>query len=125
MNMYETNYVAKQADHTGYIPYTPAEDKIWNRLYQQQMEIVPGRASDAYIEGLRILNMPVDRVPQCKDLNEVLHRVSNFGVEPVPALIPFDDFFTLLENRKFPAASFLRTEEDFYYVKEPDIFHEY
>ncbi len=123
--MYQTDYVAKQADATGYISYTPEEDAIWQRLYARQLQRVPGRACDEYLAGLDTLQMPANRVPQCRDLNEVMARVSNFGVEPVSALIPFKEFFTLLANRRFPAASFLRTAQDFDYVKEPDIFHEY
>lgn len=123
--MYETTYVAKQADAAGYIAYTPEEDAVWQRLYARQRELVVGRACEEYLAGLDTLNMPTDRVPQCRDLNAVMGRVSNFGVAPVPALIPFKEFFTLLANRRFPAASFLRTAADFDYVKEPDIFHEY
>ncbi|MEE4331601.1 MAG: phenylalanine 4-monooxygenase, partial [Wenzhouxiangella sp.] len=44
--------------------------------------------------------------------------------EPVPALINFDRFFKLLAERKFPAASFIRTREEMDYLQEPDIFHE-
>ncbi|HFB66194.1 MAG TPA: phenylalanine 4-monooxygenase, partial [Aeromonadales bacterium] len=39
-------------------------------------------------------------------------------------VIPFEEFFTLLANKKFPAATFIRTPEDIDYLQEPDIFHE-
>ena len=42
----------------------------------------------------------------------------------VPALIPFSEFFKLLANRQFPAATFIRTREELDYLQEPDIFHE-
>ena len=42
----------------------------------------------------------------------------------MPALIPFDKFFELLANRRFPAATFIRTREEMDYLQEPDIFHE-
>ncbi|MEN9391464.1 MAG: Phenylalanine-4-hydroxylase, partial [Pseudomonadota bacterium] len=45
-------------------------------------------------------------------------------VEPVPALIDFNYFYNLLAQKKFPAASFIRSKEELKYLKEPDIFHE-
>jgi phenylalanine-4-hydroxylase len=42
----------------------------------------------------------------------------------VPSLIPFEHFFTLLANRKFPAATFIRRRAELDYLQEPDIFHE-
>lgn len=123
--MYASKYVAKKPDPQGIIHYSAEENRIWAKLYDEQIKIVQGRACDEYLEGLRILNMPADRVPQCNDLNDKLERVSHFAVEHVNALIPFEQFFTLLANRQFPAASFMRTPEDFKYIKEPDIFHEY
>ena len=35
-----------------------------------------------------------------------------------------EEFFSLLANRKFPCATFIRTPEDLDYIQEPDIFHE-
>ena len=40
------------------------------------------------------------------------------------ALIAFGRFFSLLADRCFPAASFIRRREHFDYIEEPDIFHE-
>jgi phenylalanine-4-hydroxylase len=54
----------------------------------------------------------------------VLKRETGWEVAYVPALIPFSQFFQLLADRKFPAATFVRTWEELDYLKEPDIFHE-
>ena len=40
------------------------------------------------------------------------------------AIIKADEFFTLLANKKFPAATFIRIPEELDYLQEPDIFHE-
>ena len=53
-----------------------------------------------------------------------LHDLGGFGLEPVPALISPERFFSLLAERKFPAATFIRRREDFDYLQEPDVFHE-
>ena len=50
--------------------------------------------------------------------------MTGWRVQPVPALIGFRTFFGMLADRIFPAASFIRSREDFDYIEEPDIFHE-
>lgn len=120
----KSNYIAKKVDAHGRIPYTPEEDSVWHDLYKRQIKIVEGRACDEYIQGLECLNLPQDRVPQCADISAVLQKKTGWSVAPVEALIPFDEFFNLLANRQFPAASFIRSREELDYLKEPDIFHE-
>jgi len=120
----KTNYVAKLPDANGIIPYTKEEDAIWQELYQRQIKIIENRACDEYIDALARLKLRPDRVPQCHDVSEILMNETGWSVVPVPALIPFDEFFQLLSNRQFPAASFIRTREELDYLKEPDIFHE-
>jgi phenylalanine-4-hydroxylase len=120
----QTNYKAKTPDINGMIPYTAEEDSVWRDLYERQIKIIENRACDEYIKGLEILNLPKDRVPQCVEVSNVLTQTTGWAVTPVAALIPFNEFFTLLANRKFPAASFIRTREELDYLKEPDIFHE-
>jgi len=63
-------------------------------------------------------------VPQLNDVSAVLRENTGWEVAPVPALIPFTQFFNLLANKKFPAATFIRTREQMEYLQEPDVFHE-
>lgn len=120
----QTNYKAKAPDANGIIPYTAEEDSVWRDLYARQIQVIENRACEEYIEGLRLLDLPNDHVPQCKEVSDSLTKATGWGIQPVAALIPFDEFFTLLANKKFPAASFIRTREELDYLKEPDIFHE-
>ena len=119
-----TNYVSKAPDVNGFFTYTNEENKIWADLVKRQKEILPGLVCDAYLYGLDVLKLPEDRVPQLKDVDKILQKETQFGVEPVPALISPQRFFELLANRKFPAATFIRTREEFDYLQEPDVFHE-
>ena len=88
------------------------------------MQCIQGKACDEYLLGLERLNLPMDRIPQLKEIDEVLLAHTGWQTEPVPALIGFETFFTLLANKKFPVATFIRTPEEFEYLREPDIFHE-
>jgi phenylalanine-4-hydroxylase len=120
----ETTYVAHPVDANGYAAYTEAENQVWHDLITRQIPIVETRACDEYLNGLKSLNLPTDRVPQCPDVSKVLMETTGWSLEPVPALIPSDYFFELLSKKKFPAATFIRRREELDYLQEPDIFHE-
>jgi len=119
-----STYVAKSVDQNGNAAYTPDENQVWHDLITRQIPIVKNRACVEYFKGIELLNLPKDRIPQCGEISQVLKDVTGWTLEPVPALIPFDRFFYLLANRKFPAATFIRRRDELDYLQEPDIFHE-
>lgn len=121
----KTTYVSKQPNANGLIDWTQAENQTWNTLITRQTEIVKTRASDEFLEGLDRIGFSKDRVPQHTEINSRLADFTGWEVEVVPALIPAKEFFTLLANKKFPAASFIRVPEELDYIQEPDIFHEF
>jgi phenylalanine-4-hydroxylase len=119
-----TTYVAHSVDKNGIAAYTAEENQMWHELINRQIPVVTGRACEEYMNGLKLLNLPTDHVPQCPEITKVLQEATGWALEPVPALIPSDHFFHLLANRKFPAATFIRRREEIDYLQEPDIFHE-
>lgn len=119
-----SSYVSHQPNDQGYVDYSDAENKVWKTLYERQIEILPGCACDAFLEGLDVLALSKDGIPQLPDVNERLANATGWQVSPVPALISAEAFFKLLSRRHFPAATFIRSMEELDYVKEPDIFHE-
>lgn len=119
-----SSYVAKPLDANGNVHYTTEENAIWQELMTRQLPIITGRACKEYMHGLDLLNFSHERIPQCHEISAILKKTTGWELEPVPALIPFDRFFTLLANKKFPAATFIRKREELNYLQEPDIFHE-
>lgn len=119
-----TKYEAKVPDENGIIPYTDEEHSVWRDLYARQIEVIQGRVCQEFLDGLEILDLPTERIPQPGEVSKVLRERTGWEVAPVPALINFDRFFKLLSERKFPAASFIRSREEMDYLQEPDIFHE-
>ena len=104
-----SKYVAKQPDANGIIAWTEEENKIWSELVARQLKCIEGKAWNEYMEGLKKINLPHDSIPQLHELNEALGRDTGWPVEPVPALIDFDEFFSLLANKKFSVATFIRS----------------
>lgn len=119
-----SHYQSKTVDTQGYVAWNAEEDQIWHDLVTRQLGMVEQHACSAYLEGLKLLDLPSERVPQLPEINRVLQQTTGWRVEPVPALINFDRFFNLLANKQFPVATFLRTREEFDYLQEPDFFHE-
>ena len=119
-----TAYVAKQPDERGYIAYTEEEDGVWHDLCARQLPNVRKHCATPYLAGLDLLDLPLDRVPQCPEISKALRAITGWQVVAVPALIGFGRFFQMLSERTFPAASFIRSRKDFDYIEEPDIFHE-
>lgn len=120
-----TKYIAKKPDTNGNIAFTEEENGTWQILIERQMQTIQNRACDEYLLGLQKLNMPYNRIPQCHEISAVLQECTGWSVVPVNTIIPLEQFYTLLSNRQFPAASFIRIREELDYLQEPDIFHEY
>lgn len=119
-----SQYVAHKPDSKGYVDYSDEEHSVWHTLYERQEKLLDGRASKAYLDGIRALNLPKDKIPQLPEVGKALQAATGWSVVPVEALISAREFFELLAERKFPAATFIRSKESLDYVTEPDIFHE-
>ena len=121
----------KKPDHVGddwlepkQTEYDGDDDAIWNDLFKRQMEMLPGRAATAFMEGTEKLDLGRGGVPEFGKLSEELDKLTGWSVVPVPMLIPDHVFFWHLANRRFPAGNFIRTRETFDYIQEPDVFHD-
>ncbi len=122
--MKQSKYVSKKPDPKGYVDYSPEENAVWHDLYVRQMQLLPNRACKEYLKGIEDLGLTADHIPQIPEINSRLRALTGWEVAPVPALIDFQGFFELMANKKFPAATFIRSREEMDYLQEPDIFHE-
>ncbi|MGF1762123.1 phenylalanine 4-monooxygenase [Aliivibrio kagoshimensis] len=119
-----TKYVSIKPDQDGIVQWRAEDDAVWSLLVNRQMHNIPSKACREYLDGLALLDLDRNRAPQLNDINKVLEQSTGWRIEPVPALINFDRFFKLLSEKKFPAATFMRSEEEIEYLQEPDFFHE-
>ncbi|RUQ90749.1 phenylalanine 4-monooxygenase [Legionella septentrionalis] len=119
-----SRYVAHQPDEQGLVSYSANEHRVWQILFERQCKLLPGRACDEFLLGLENLGLTATQIPQLPEVSARLKALTGWEVAPVAALISAREFFELLADRRFPAATFIRSEEELNYVKEPDIFHE-
>jgi phenylalanine-4-hydroxylase len=104
--------------------YSKAEHGIWRTLYERQEKVLPGRACDEFLSGLKRLNLVADAIPDFERLSDELERLTGWRVVAVPSLVPDDVFFAHLASRRFPAGQFIRKSEQLDYIEEPDVFHD-
>jgi phenylalanine-4-hydroxylase len=117
----------ERADWTidqGWESYTPAEHSVWKALFERQNKLLPGRACDEFIAGMRALPIAADRIPDFRELSDALIERTGWQVVAVPGLVPDEVFFDHLANRRFPAGRFIRQQGALDYLEEPDVFHD-
>ena len=108
----------------GWPSYTPQEHATWKTLFQRQTQLLPGRACDEFVQGMRDLPISADQIPNFHALSDVLMQRTGWHVVAVPGLVPDEVFFNHLANRRFPAGNFIRKPHELDYLEEPDVFHD-
>lgn len=124
------NYAQMAADFTvqqRINDYSDEEQARWLRLVERQLALIQGRACHEFIDaiyGLTALDMR-QGIPDLASVNVALKAATNWQLVAVPGLLPDDVFFTHLAHRRFPVTVWLRSESEFDYIVEPDLFHDF
>lgn len=108
----------------GWERYSTEEHGIWKTLFERQSRLLPGRACDAFVQGMAQLPIGADQIPDFRRLSDTLMQRTGWQVVAVPGLVPDDVFFEHLANRRFPAGQFIRQRHQLDYLEEPDVFHD-
>lgn len=117
----------ERADWTidqGWEHYSADEHAVWKTLFERQTKLLPGRACDEFVAGMRALPIGADQIPDFRRLSEVLMKHTGWQVVAVPGLVPDEVFFDHLANRRFPSGQFIRRPDQLDYLEEPDVFHD-
>jgi phenylalanine-4-hydroxylase len=106
------------------VEYTPEEDDVW-RVVSRELGAKHRRyACRAYLEGADRLTLPTERVPQLREVDERVHALTGFHIEPVPGLVPTRVFYGALARRTFLSTQYIRHHSVPFYTPEPDVVHE-
>lgn len=107
-----------------YAAYTAEDQHVWQLLFERQMALLPGRAADAFLEGVRQIGFTGAAIPDFREVNPRLRALTGWELVVVPGIVDDAVFFGLLADRKFPATTWLRTLAQLDYLEEPDMFHD-
>ena len=104
--------------------YTPDEHALYRRLFERQSKLVPRYACPEWIDAIAGLDSARE-IPRFDVVSRKLRSTTGWEIVAVPGLIPDDAFFTHLANRRFPVTVWLRRPDEFDYIVEPDVFHDF
>ncbi|NNF57779.1 MAG: phenylalanine 4-monooxygenase [Rhodothermaceae bacterium] len=106
-------------------PEYPEEDHAnWRFLFERQMGLLQGKASEAFREGVATLGMTPDRIPALRDLSRNMEAATGWKIARIPGLLHERDFFGLLSRRLFPSTDYIRGTAELDYTPAPDCFHD-
>lgn len=104
--------------------YTADEHALYRRLFERQSKLVPQYACPEWIQAIAALESSKE-IPKFSKISTRLRKATGWEIVAVPGLIPDEAFFTHLANRRFPVTVWLRRPEEFDYIVEPDVFHDF
>jgi phenylalanine-4-hydroxylase len=106
--------------------YTKDDLWVWKTLFNRQKENIPGKASKSYIDALEHMSpvLNANEIPDFEKINLWFKTETEWELQVVPGLIPVEEFFKLLAERKFCSSTWLRSKDSLDYLEEPDVFHD-
>ena len=104
--------------------YTAEEHALYRRLFDRQSKLVPRYACPEWIRAIAHLDAARE-IPRFDQVSSKLRAATGWEIVAVPGLIPDAAFFTHLANRRFPVTVWLRRPDEFDYIVEPDVFHDF
>lgn len=106
--------------------YTQEDRLVWKTLFERQVKNLEGKACPEYLSCLDQMRdvLHANNIPRFDAVNEWFADHTGWEIEVVPGLIPVDEFFSLLAEKKFCSSTWLRTLAQLDYLEEPDMFHD-
>lgn len=110
------------------IDYTDSENKTWEYVTNIITPKVYTNCCKEYIENFDLLKKEIGlsntKIPQLRDISEVLEYKTGFTIVPVGGLLLPRYFLNLLAFKVFPSTQFIRPLLKCEHNGEPDVLHE-
>jgi phenylalanine-4-hydroxylase len=105
-------------------PYTIEEHGVWQTVWEALEPAHQAYACAEYLACVRQLAFAPDRIPQLSEVNEKVHALSGFRLEPVAGLVEPRVFLESLASGTFLCTQYIRHHSTPLYTPEPDVVHE-
>lgn len=105
-------------------PYTAEEHEVWRTIWEALEPAHERHACAEYLECVKRLALPKERIPQMREVTERVEAVSGFRLEPVAGLVAPRVFLESLANGVFLSTQYIRHHSTPLYTPEPDVAHE-
>jgi phenylalanine-4-hydroxylase len=106
--------------------YTAEDHEVWNILFERQKENLKDKACPEYLAALEEMKdvLHPNAIPRFTELNDWFAQRTGWEIQCVPGLIPVDEFFELLAQKKFCSSTWLSLKSQLDCLEEPDMFHD-
>jgi phenylalanine-4-hydroxylase len=105
-------------------PYTELEHGVWRTIWQALGPVHQEYACNEYLECLKRLSFPTERIPQLDEVSQRVEAISGFRLEPVAGLVEPRVFLESLARGVFLSTQYIRHHSTPLYTPEPDVAHE-
>ncbi|MDQ3649813.1 MAG: phenylalanine 4-monooxygenase [Acidobacteriota bacterium] len=105
-------------------PYTPQEHQVWRAIREALEPAHQKHACAEYLECIRRLDLPWERIPQMREVTARVQAISGFRLEPVAGLVEPRVFLESLADGVFLSTQYIRHHCTPFYTPEPDVVHE-
>ncbi len=105
-------------------PYTIQEHQVWRAIREALEPAHQKHACAEYLECVRRLDLPRERIPQMREVTARVQAISGFRLEPVAGLVEPRVFLESLADGVFLSTQYIRHHSTPFYTPEPDVVHE-
>jgi phenylalanine-4-hydroxylase len=122
------DYSRARSDYTvdqQYEHYTDQDQEIWRTLFARQAPLIEKYAAPEVLQGMAALGATGEQIPDFAETNRRLQALTGWQIVAVPGLIPEQDFYGHLANKRFPVSVWIRNRSELDYLQEPDLFHDF
>ncbi|HEX6115604.1 MAG TPA: phenylalanine 4-monooxygenase [Solirubrobacterales bacterium] len=106
------------------IEYTQAEQEVWRTVCRELAPKHERYACRPFRDALVALDLPADRIPQLDEVSAALRPLTGFEYVPAAGIVPLDEFYGSLADRRFHSTQYVRHHAAPLYTPEPDLIHE-
>src|ERR1700752_5374293 len=106
--------------------YTATDEWVWKSLFTRQIKQLKNFACEDYLACVKKMYPVVNPhiIPDFEKINGWFEDHTEWKIEVVAGLIPVEDFFELLAQKRFCSSTWLRKPEQLDFLEEPDMFHD-
>jgi phenylalanine-4-hydroxylase len=106
------------------IEYTESEQEVWRTVCRELAPKYDRYACRAFRDAVAALDLPRDRIPQLDEVTAGLRPLTGFEYVPAAGIVPLDEFYGSLADRRFHSTQYVRHHDAPLYTPEPDLIHE-
>lgn len=106
--------------------YTDADKLVWKTLFERQVDNLQNKCCAEYLTALEEMSDALNpkSIASFQNLDAFFETTTGWNIHCVPGLIPVEEFFQLLAQKKFCSSTWLRRMDQLDYLEEPDMFHD-